>query len=163
VVGLGNPILGDDGVGWLVADQVRQVLDKGDLPTAVAQSIEVDSLALGGLSLMERLIDYNRVIIIDALSTRDTPPGTVDIFPLEKLPDLSVGHTTAAHDTSLQTALKVGRSMGAHLPEQIMIVGVEAKITYDFSEELTPPVEAAIPKAVQIVMDLLSEWSTQTE
>jgi hydrogenase maturation protease len=80
---------------------------------------------------------------------------------LEELPDLSAGHTTAAHDTSLQTALNVGRSMGAQLPEQIIIVGVEAEKVYDFTEELSSEVKSAIPKAVQIVMDLLSEWSKQ--
>ena len=110
---------------------------------------------------MERLIGYERVIIIDALTTRNQPNGTLYRVPLENLPDLSAGHTTAAHDTSLQTALEVGRSMGADLPDQIMIVGVEAEAVYDFTEDLTPEVEAAIPLAVRNVMDLLSEWLEQ--
>jgi hydrogenase maturation protease len=158
VIGLGNPILGDDGVGWLVANRVRLVLENGAFG---GQAIEIDSLALGGLSLMERLIGYERVIIIDALTTHQQPNGTIYQVTLEQLPDLSAGHTTAAHDTSLQTALNVGRSMGAALPDQIMIVGVEAEMVYDFTEELSPEVEAAIPKAVEIVIDLLSEWSKQ--
>jgi hydrogenase maturation protease len=158
VIGLGNPILGDDGVGWLVAEQVRLALENG---TNKHQPIEIDSLALGGLSLMERMIGYDRVIIIDALTTRKQPNGTIYRVSLEELPDLSAGHTTAAHDTSLQTALNVGRSMGAQLPEQIIIVGVEAEKVYDFTEELSSEVKSAIPKAVQIVMDLLSEWSKQ--
>jgi hydrogenase maturation protease len=161
VIGLGNPILGDDGIGWLVAERVRQALEDGEVSSETEVPIEIDSLALGGLSLMERLIGYDRVIIIDALTTHQQPNGTLYQVPLEELPDLSSGHTTAAHDTSLQTALNVGRSMGVHLPDQIMIVGVEAEMVYDFTEELTPEVEAAIPEATKIVKDLLSEWTQE--
>lgn len=145
IVGLGNPILGDDGIGWRVAEAV-----KAALPTA-----EVDCLALGGLSLMERLIGYHRAIIVDAIQTQDGQIGQVYSLPLEALPDLSAGHTTAAHDTSLQTALSLGKTMGAQLPEEVMIVAIEAKRVYDFSEELSPAVEAAIPAATQAVLNLM--------
>lgn len=147
VVGLGNPILGDDGVGWRVAEAVQ---------TAVPQT-NVEFLALGGLSLMERLIGYDRVIIVDTIQTENGRIGDVTTFPLQALPDLSAGHTTAVHDTSLQTALTLGRQMGAQLPDDVMIVGVEAKRVYDFSEELTPEVATAVPQAVTAVMKLLQQ------
>lgn len=146
IVGLGNPILGDDGIGWRVAEAVR----------ALETGVEVDCLALGGLSLMERLVGYERVIIIDSIQTRDGRAGQVYRFTLDDLPDLSAGHTTAAHDTSLQTALKMGRAMGAKLPDEVLIVGIEAERIYDFSEELTPEVAAAIPEATQMVIALLN-------
>ncbi len=63
VIGLGNPILGDDGVGWVVAREVETCLG------ASGQNVEVDCLALGGLSLMERMVGYQRVILIDSLNT----------------------------------------------------------------------------------------------
>jgi hydrogenase maturation protease len=146
VVGLGNPILGDDGIGWRVADSVR----------AIKPDVEVDCLALGGLSLMERLVGYERVIIIDSIQTRQGKLGQVYRFALDEIPDLSAGHTTAAHDTSLQTALRMGRAMGAELPDEVLVVCIEADRVYDFSEELTPQVEAAIPEATQAVLDLLN-------
>ncbi|MGD2077087.1 MAG: hydrogenase maturation protease [Chloroflexota bacterium] len=146
VVGLGNPILGDDGIGWRVADSVR----------AIKPDVEVDCLALGGLSLMERLVGYERVIIIDSIQTQQGNLGQVYQFALDEIPDLSAGHTTAAHDTSLQTALRMGRAMGAELPDEVLVVCIEADRVYDFSEELTPQVEAAIPEATQAVLDLLN-------
>lgn len=147
VIGLGNPILGDDGIGWRVAESIQEKFP----------SLEVDFLSLGGLSLMERLIGYEKVIIVDAIHTQQAPIGTVTRFRLEELLDLSAGHTTAAHDTSLQTAIGLGRAMGAQLPEEIYVVAVEAERTYDFSEMLTPAVEAAIPLATQTVTDILEE------
>lgn len=145
IVGLGNPILGDDGIGWRVAELVHEL----------RPSIEVDCLALGGLSLMERLVGYDRAIIVDAIQTRHGLPGEVTIFPLETLPNPSAGHTTAVHDTSLQTALQLGRQMGAHLPTHITVVAIEAKQVYDFSDELSTAVAQAIPAAATAVLNLL--------
>ncbi|MCL4263905.1 MAG: hydrogenase maturation protease [Anaerolineae bacterium] len=142
VVGLGNPILGDDGVGWRVVEAVK----------VLRPSLEVDCLALGGLSLMERLIGYDRAIIVDAIHTGHGRTGTVTTFPLHDLPDHSAGHTTAVHDLSLPTALALGRQMGAQLPEEITIVGIEADRVYDFSEELSTAVQDAIPVAVTAVL-----------
>ncbi len=145
IVGLGNPILGDDGVGWRVAEEVWRI----------RPSLEADCLSLGGLSLMERLIGYNQVILVDAMQTGNNDIGTVAVCPLADLPDLSAGHTTAVHDTSLQTAIELGQQMGAELPAEIMVVAIEAEQVYEFSEELTPAVAAAIPEAVAAVLRLL--------
>jgi hydrogenase maturation protease len=155
VVGLGNPILGDDGVGWRVAEEVERRLPKSRQTSEVSTPVEVDCVSLGGLSLMERLVGYDRAILVDAIATGQQPVGSVACLALEDLPDRSAGHTTAAHDASLPTALQMGRVMGAHLPEQVAIVAVEAQAVYDFSEELSAPVAAAIPAAVAAVMKLL--------
>ena len=152
VVGLGNPILGDDGVGWRVAESVREMLPSRN---GRFTHVEVDCFALGGLSLMEQLIGYEKVIIVDSIQTRDGQAGHVYRLSLDDLPDLSTGHTTAAHDTSLQTAMRLGRTMGVDLPHEVDLVGIEAKHVYDFSEELSPAVAAAVPEAVRAVLDLL--------
>jgi hydrogenase maturation protease len=150
VIGLGNPILGDDGVGWRVVEEIaRKTADRND--------VEVDTVSLGGLSLMERITGYARVILVDSFFTRKKPIGTVSLFPLTELPELSSGHTTAIHDTSLHNALNVGRSMDISLPrdEDVLIVAIEAENVYDFSEILSPQVEAAVPQAVAAVLQLI--------
>jgi hydrogenase maturation protease len=149
VIGLGNPILGDDGVGWKVAEEISGlVLSKSD-------SIVVDCLSVGGLSLMEHMVGYNRAILVDTLQTGLHPPGTVIQMQLEDLPDQLAGHLVSAHDANLKTALQLGREMGVELPEQITIVGIEAQHVYDFTEVLSPDVMAAVPQAVQLVSDIL--------
>lgn len=150
IIGLGNPILGDDGVGWRVSQAVANHLQDRD-PT-----VEVDWLSVGGLSLMERLIGYQRAIIVDSMQTEGGTAGEVTVFPLETLPDRAAGHTTAIHDASLQTALALGRQMEAALPETIMVVAVEAERIFDFSEALSPAVAAAIPRATEAVLALLA-------
>ncbi len=150
VIGLGNPILGDDGVGWKVAETVKERLD-AESPSRV----EVDCLSLGGLSLMERLLGYERAIIVDSMATGQIPVGSVRTFPLASLPDPMAGHSGSAHDTSLIIALKTAESIGADIPKRVDVVAVEAQNVYDFSEELSPPVAAAVAEAVQVVFDLL--------
>jgi hydrogenase maturation protease len=152
IVGLGNPILGDDGVGWHIARQVKQQLLSNHFSD---DNVIVECLSLGGLSLMEQLIGYERAIIIDAINLGDNPVGHVYCFPLEDLPNHATGHMSSSHDTSLQNALEVGRSMEAQLPDQITIVGIESPYVYDFSEELSPSTAAAVPEAVKIVMHVL--------
>jgi hydrogenase maturation protease len=158
ILGLGNPILGDDGVGWVVADKIRAVLSDPKSGIADPQVVEVDTASLGGLSLMERLTDAERVILVDAIFTSKKPVGTVSKFTLSELPDLSAGHSTSAHDTSLRNALNVGRSMDIPLPEDenVFIVAIEAKNVYDFSQELSPAVAEAVPQAVKAVIDLIN-------
>jgi hydrogenase maturation protease len=114
---------------------------------------------LGGLNLMERLTGYERVVLIDAIYTGSKPVGTVSRFVLSDLPDLTAGHSASAHDTSLRTALNVGRSMDIPLPkdEAVTVIAIEAENVYDFTQELSAAVAAAVPLATQSVLDALKD------
>ena len=149
ILGLGNPILGDDGVGWKVAEVV-----KSQLP-ALGQYVEVDFASLGGLSLMERMLGYPHVILIDCIETGRVPVGSVRVMPLSDLENPMAGHSASAHDTSLLNALEAARSMGSEIPARVDVVTIEAKASYDFSEELSPTIAAAVPVATQQVLTLL--------
>ncbi|MCL4394779.1 MAG: hydrogenase maturation protease [Chloroflexi bacterium] len=144
VLGLGNPLLGDDGVGWRVVEQVERKVNDPQL--------EVDCSSLGGLGLMERLVGYDRAVLVDAVCTGREPPGSVRTVRLQDLANPGAGHTSSAHDASLQTALELGRRTGAHLPADIAVVAIEAERVYEFSEALTPAVEASVPRAVEAVL-----------
>lgn len=164
VVGLGNPILGDDGVGWKVAESVQKHLE-ADLryrpgnskSVQRLSSVEVDCFSLGGISLMEHLIGYERVIIVDSMDTGNSPVGSVSVFPLVSLPDPMAGHSASTHDATLMIALRTAEHLGADIPKKIDIVAIEAQNVYDFSEELSHPIAAAVPVATQKVIELLEE------
>jgi len=151
VIGLGNPILGDDGVGWVVAKKVEENLGKSHPDT------KIECFALAGISLMEQMIGFERVILIDSLNTGNHPQGQVVTFTLADLADLTYGHSASAHDLSLKNALVLGRSMKASLPDDknVHIVAIEAQHVYEFGETLTPSIEASVPIAVSEVSKLL--------
>ncbi len=150
VIGLGNPILGDDGVGWRVVEQVE-----AELEIAIGNPIEFEYLSIGGLSLMERMEGYRDVIVVDSIMTGSKPNGTIFNLPLSRLPNLQSGHTTAIHDASLATALDVGKRMGLELPEDVWVVAIEAEYVFNFTEELSPEIEKAVPRAVELVKEIL--------
>jgi len=160
VIGLGNPILGDDGVGWRVIEKLSAQcgvpLGK-ESQTLNVKRLTFDCASLGGLSLMERLVGYQRAIIIDSMETGQSPAASVRVYKLEELPNPSAGHSASAHDTSLITALDTAKAMGLPIPESVEIVAIEAKNVYDFSEELSPAVAEAVPLAAQAVINLLNK------
>jgi hydrogenase maturation protease len=116
----------------------------------------VDCLSLGGVSLMEHLIGYGCAILIDAFALEE-PIGSILILKLSDLPNYSAFHTVSAHDISLQTAIEMGKSMGAQLPDDVTVVGIATKRVCDFSKDLSPPVAEAVPQAVKFLLDLLGE------
>lgn len=79
-------------------------------------------------------------------------------FQLNTLPELAAGHLFTAHDTSLRTALNVGRNMNIPLPDDdnVQFIAIEAENVYNFSEELSPLIAAAVPQAADIVIKLIA-------
>ena len=149
VIGLGNPILGDDGVGWYVADGVEARLGAG------RPGVRVERAALGGLALMERLVGAHRAILLDAMDTGAAPIGTVTSLALEDVTVRPAGHLDSVHDAPLTTALAAGRALGAVLPAHVVVVAIEARRIDIFDEHLSPAVAAAVPAAVDAVLLLL--------
>jgi len=149
LIGLGNPILGDDGVGWRVVENVKSRLGPDS-------KVDVDYLSLGGISLMEHLIGYRRAILVDAFISEENI-GSVFVYKLDEIPNYSAFHVSSAHDMTLQSAIELGRWMGAVLPNEITVVGIATRRIIDFGEELSPLVEHAIPRATEIVLGLLGE------
>jgi hydrogenase maturation protease len=94
--------------------------------------------------------------LIDAFAVEEDL-GSIHVMKLSDLPSYSAFHISSAHDTSLQNAIEMGRSLGAHLPEDIMVVGIATQRIYDFSEELSAPVADAVPFASRLVLDLLKQ------
>ena len=150
VVGLGNPILTDDGVGVLVAREVKKRLGQ-----IFGLEINVTEACVGGLRLMEMLVGYDKAIIIDAIrSNNGKSPGTITRMTIDDLRDISpTQHSSCPHDTSLITAIDFGKTIGVHLPENISIYAVEALNLLEFSEIPTPEVEQAIPAVVDAVFE----------
>ena len=147
ILGLGNPILTDDGVGVLVAEEVRKKLPE-DTP------IDVTEVSVGGLSLMESMIGYDRVILIDAFQKANGSPGQVHKMTLQDLIAISpTQHSVSPHDASLVTALEAGQRLGFHLPEEITIYAIEVDKVDEFGDQPTTLVAEVIPQVTQSVLN----------
>lgn len=142
VLGLGNPVLTDDGVGFAVVEEVRKTLDTGDVTVCEA--------SVGGLSLLHLVEGYDRVIIIDAAVTNGAQPGEIRCPSPDEVQWSPWPAWT--HGVPFATALELGRRLGMYIPKKIVVFVIEAADVETFGEELTPSVAAAVPKVVDLVL-----------
>ena len=141
VLGLGNTILTDDGVGIYVARSIRDGIKDGH--------VVVKEASLGGLELLDLMKGFDRVILIDAIQTGKHEVGT--LVPM-RIEDLGGGSALARHQVGFQEALELGRKLGMELPEEIAIYGIEVKDILTFGESCTPEVEGCLPQIVETIM-----------
>jgi hydrogenase maturation protease len=148
ILGLGNPILTDDGVGIHVVRAVASRLT----PHASRLDVTFAEACVGGLRLLDTLAGHEQAILVDAIQTRDGTPGEIHrLHPDDLRASL---HSGSTHDLSLPGALALGRGMGMKLPddEAIVIIAIEVEDGLTFGEALTPAVAAAIPRGVEAVL-----------
>lgn len=157
VVGVGNPTLGDDSVGLVVAAEVAARMRRVNGPDI---DVTVTQLAAGGLRLMEALAGFDRAVLVDALVSGESPPGTARELGLDAL--AATNNVDCAHDLSLPLALEMARMSGLRVPDEIRIFGVEAADVTTFQEALTPAVAAAVPGVVDQVVRAASEQEGRT-
>lgn len=142
VLGVGNPILSDDGVGIHVARELK----RKDL-----QGVDVEELAASGLELLDVVRGYRKVVIIDAIQTTNGRPG--EFYVLEEKDFEKSVHGSSPHGVNIATALAMGRKIvPEEMPDEVVFVAVEAEDLVNVNESLTPKVKAALPRVVDRVV-----------
>jgi len=147
VLGIGNPIIGDDGVAFHVIEALQADPPPGDIILTGAD--------VSGLAILDLIVDFDEAVIVDAIQTVNGVPG--DVYRLT-LDDFRVTkHTVSPHDVDLPTALDLGKLLKMKLPAKISIVAIEIPTANEFSTQLSNRVADAVPVAVQMVREILAE------
>lgn len=146
VLGMGNTLLGDDGVGIYVARKIKEEFSRED-------SIDVTETNLGGIALLDLIAGYEKVIIVDAIITEGGRPGTIYKLSLEDLGNVVKPYMLHAID--LRSAVELGRMLGYHIPHDITLYAIEIRDNTIFTEGLSSDIENVVPSAIkQILSDL---------
>lgn len=132
ILGLGNEILTDDAIGPKLAYRLEKepALKNCDFLTA----------AVGGLEVVEMIIGYEKVILIDAIRTGKAEPGTVFFLTPDNFRETL--HLSSFHDVSFLTGLKMASRLGQELPCRIHIVAIEIVEDLVFSDQFSPEIES---------------------
>ena len=157
---LGNDILRDDGVGWAIADQLEARSRESRIPNPESRAFVVKRSALSGFYLLDELTGWERAIVVDAVKTGLHPPGTILSFPFDAL---GTEAGPSPHAVGLPTVVRLGRQSGVPLPEWIHIVAIEVDDMESFVEGLTPSVEAAVPKAIDVITSVLAHLAVPAD
>lgn len=145
VLGIGNEILTDDGIGPHLIKKLPGVLGRTDIRYSVA--------CCGGLDVMEYFQGYKKVIVIDAIRTPDGKPGNVYHFTLSDFRETS--NLSNLHDVSFITALHLGNILEMELPSDLHVIAVEIIEDREFSESLTPELERKFPEILNKITELI--------
>jgi hydrogenase maturation protease len=140
VLGLGNTILSDDGVGIHVARLIKEKLP----------DIDVIEASAAGFRVVDEIIGYDKLILIDSIRTKNGQPGNYYKFGIEEFK--STLHHSSPHDMDMFSALELMKKHDADLPKEIIIYAIEVKDIFTFSEECTEKVAEFIPEITSIIV-----------
>lgn len=145
VIGVGNDYRGDDSAGLRVARLLRPLL-----PPAA----DVEEITSGGAAVMEAWSAYERVFLVDAVSS-GSAPGTIFRFEpvLKAIPAKIFHHTT--HDFSVAEAIELSRTLG-RLPGELVVYGIEGR-TFSAGAEISPVVEEAAQEVARRILQEIGE------
>lgn len=148
IIGMGNPLLSDDGVGIAVVHAVSERLKP-------RMELTVTELHTGGIRLMEAMIGFKRAVVVDAMLS-GAPPGTLQRFDQNDF--VTTKNTFSSHDTDFATAYDLGQMAGVLLPDLVSFWGIEAREFDLFGERFTDEVADAVPGAVNQIVAMITEW-----
>jgi hydrogenase maturation protease len=169
VLCLGNELISDDALGIVAARRLCRRLAVAGTPVPPGTSldpamtvrafelprvgpVEVVETALTGMYLLEAVVGASRLIVVDAVVTGATDPGTM----LElKERDLAGPRGGSPHYIGLLETLDLARALGLDVPADVVFVAVEAGDYMTVGGEMTAPVRAAVPGVVERAMALI--------
>lgn len=146
ILGLGNDILTDDAIGLRVVRQLRDVLPD-DSPAELAETMEM------GLALLDYMVGYREVILVDSIQTGRATPGFLHEVDGEEMIRLS-GRTP--HFLGVGDTLALGRKLGLAMPERVRVFAVEVDDPFTLGTEMTPALREALPRVVERVVAALA-------
>ena len=151
VIGLGNPLMGDDGVGLAALARLR---DEWQL-----EGVELVDGATWGLSLLPVIEDAERLVLVDAIAAH-APPGEVVELSRERLP-IYLSRKLSPHQVDMRDALAVSELRG-RLPDDIVAIGIQPAAVA-LGTELSEPVAARLDALVRAVVAQLERWGHTCE
>ncbi|HUW42669.1 MAG TPA: hydrogenase maturation protease, partial [Thermoplasmata archaeon] len=141
------PILTDDGIGIIVAREIAERHIPG---------VDVDEATASGIEVMEMMLDYEKVVIVDATMFPNREPG--EIMRLKEEDFSHTVHGSSPHGVNLSTAIALGRKTSPErMPREIVFIAMQAEDVSTFSEKMTAKVEKRLPDFVDLVVKEIQE------
>ena len=141
IVGMGNPLLSDDGVGHHAARSLGSAFPGS----------AVHTIPMIGMDLLDLIDGFHSLCLVDAMTTGTVPIGTVKRFPLPG-PGL---HSCSSHGPDLQSVLSLGHALNLNIPRTTLLYGIEIGTEIPYGEDLTPKLKQRFKTAIrQIAADI---------
>ena len=149
VLALGNDIMGDDAAA---------IVASGMLKEQFAEDVDFNDTMEAGLALMEIMVGYERVLLLDTIITGRHKPGTAIEFSQDDFRKV-VG--PSPHYMGLPEVIQLADRMSVSFPAVFCILALEIERPVDFAETLSPDIEEAVPRFVQKAAEILHRWKKE--
>jgi hydrogenase maturation protease len=147
VIGLGNPLMGDDGLGIAALERLQETWD-------VPPDVELVDGGTWGMNLLPIIEAAGQVLLLDAIYA-GAAPGTLVVIPRERLPRY-LATKISPHQVDLRDVLALAELRGT-LPQLTTAVGLQpARV--EMIHELSPPLRERVDVVVAAAVKLLAEW-----
>ncbi len=147
VLGLGNSILSDDIIGIRILEILQRDISNIQIKFEIAE--------IGGLKLLDSLLDHDHAIIIDSIKTGQFEIGEVVEFSPS---DFNfTPRSSMIHDVGFFDALLMAKKLDMKIPEKIKIVAIEIGDNSTVSLEISEKVASAIPSAILRIKKIIQE------
>jgi hydrogenase maturation protease len=153
VLGLGNELYGDDGVGIHVVRELGKEFESAKKKKGRLRNIDFEECSLSGLALLEVIVGYDTMFIVDTIKKANASTGKIHILE-EK--DLRYIPGPSPHYISVPQTLEIGRRLQLKVPSRVKVVAVEAKNMYNLGEGLTEEMKKAVPEIAKKVKSILA-------
>ncbi len=141
VLGMGNTISGNDGVGIIAARAITEAADSWECEVIETQE--------AGINLLGTICGYRKAIIIDSIRTVKGKPGEIYRFTQADFkPSLN---RCSSHQMGLATVLDIGRELNLDVPGEVTIYAVEIGQDDNFKDGLSAPVNGAVSKLLELI------------
>ena len=143
VLGMGNPILGDDGVGCRIASEIDDRLKPG--------TATVFSTSFSLVRIVDEIANHDKLIAIDSITTGEHPPGT--LLEIEILDEQYEHAPISQLHFSIGSLIDMGGRLGLNMPEEIVIYGVEIEPALEFKDTFSPIIEKKLPEYINEILE----------
>lgn len=145
LLALGNDLLSDDAIGLHVAAAVRESMGR-------QENLIITQTAEMGLALLDYIVGFDRLVLVDAIQTQQAPPGFV--HEIEGM-DLKVLPTISPHFLGVSEVLALGRELGFAMPKEVRIFAIEVQDPFTVSTQMTSALQTALPGIAERVRMVL--------
>lgn len=139
VVGIGNILMQDDGVGVHLISKLKE--------EPIPSYIELMDGGTGGFELIDLMEGYKKIFVLDAVDF-GAEAGSIVVFTPDKVIDKSFNSRHSLHGYNLMTILSVAHAIGKRF--NIKVVGIQPKST-NIGNMLTDTVRSIVPNAIEII------------
>jgi hydrogenase maturation protease len=140
VIGIGNPLRGDDAIGLLVVRRVREL---------AGPEVEVMELEGEPARLIDAWQGAGLAVVVDAVKS-DAPEGAVMRFDATADPLPPSVSASSTHALGLADAIEIARALD-RLPEQLIVFAVEG-VRFEVGSDLSPVAAAAAQAVAEAVL-----------